>query len=124
MISTRFRKMTAIAGLSLALMAPAGHAFAAGGQTPHGPDGKTAPTTVPTPPRGPGDITSPLPGGDPIPCNPVLASCDLTSGGSGPDKPTNPTDPGDPGQSTNSPTPSAAPAAVDQAIPAHPTFTG
>ena len=105
----RIRRFAAASTLAIGLLGGSAHAaFAAGPQGGNGTFGP-APTTQPQPnPHGPGDVTNHLPGGDPLPCDPKLASCNITS------NPGGNTNPGDPQADDD----------VDDAVVANPTFTG
>jgi hypothetical protein len=105
-IRTRTLRILLAGAMSLGVLgtATAAHALT----PPHQPDVEIAQPGPddPTPPRGPDDLTA----GE-VDCNPVLASCDLAP---------NPTDPGDDGGSDGG----GQDAEVDDAVVAHPTFTG
>ncbi len=105
-IRTRTLRILLAGAMSLGVLGTATAAHALTPPAPHqggveiaqpGPDD-------PTPPAGPDDLTSPEPE-----CNPILASCDLAP------NPTVPDDGGSDGSDGSD---------VDDAVVAHPTFTG
>jgi hypothetical protein len=123
--SRSIRRFAAAAALSLAVLAPAAHAYAA---APQGP-GDIAPAPHHQPPTGPGDITNGQ-GGDPDPCPPIKCDLENPQGHGDPD-PCPPiscdltSNPGDDGGTDNGGDGSGESGeSVDQPVPANPTFAG